>query len=487
MFKSVPSQLNISKLEKEILKFWEENKIFEKSIASRDSNNPFVFFEGPPTANGRPGIHHVISRTIKDFVCRLKTMQGYRVERKAGWDTHGLPVEIEVEKELGITGKDQIVEYGIENFNRKCKENVFRYKKEWDEMTRRIAYWVDLDHPYITYTKDYIETVWWILNQFFKKGLMYQGHKIIPYCPRCETALSSHEVSLGYKEVSDPSVYVRMKLKENENTYFLVWTTTPWTLISNVALAVHPDVDYVKIRHKGDKFILAEPRLNVIDGDYEILERMKGRNLMGLGYEPIFTFLHPEEKAYYVIEADFVTTEDGTGIVHIAPAFGEDDYKAGQKFGLPTLQPVDKSGRFTEEITLFKGRFVKEADPDIIKNMEERGILYKREMVTHSYPHCWRCDSPLLYYAKKSWYIRTTAYKERLLENNKKIRWIPREVGEGRFGEWLSNNVDWALSRDRFWGTPLNIWKCETCGDVVSIASMAELLERSGREKIEDL
>ena len=487
MFKSVPSQLNISKLEKEILKFWEENKIFEKSIASRDSNNPFVFFEGPPTANGRPGIHHVISRTIKDFVCRLKTMQGYRVERKAGWDTHGLPVEIEVEKELGINGKDQIVEYGIENFNRKCKENVFRYKKEWDEMTRRIAYWVDLDHPYITYTKDYIETVWWILNQFFKKGLMYQGHKIIPYCPRCETALSSHEVSLGYKEVSDPSVYVRMKLKENENTYFLVWTTTPWTLISNVALAVHPDVDYVKIRHKGDKFILAEPRLNVIDGDYEILERMKGRNLMGLGYEPIFTFLHPEEKAYYVIEADFVTTEDGTGIVHIAPAFGEDDYKAGQKFGLPTLQPVDKSGRFTEEITLSKGRFVKEADPDIIKNMEERGILYKREMVTHSYPHCWRCDSPLLYYAKKTWYIRTTAYKERLLENNKKIRWIPREVGEGRFGEWLSNNVDWALSRDRFWGTPLNIWKCETCGDVVSIASMAELLERSGREKIEDL
>ena len=487
MFKEVPSQLNIPEVEKKILDFWEKNRIFEKSVESRDPKKHFVFYEGPPTANGRPGIHHVISRTIKDFVCRFKTMQGFRVERKAGWDTHGLPVEIEVEKELGIDGKEQIVEYGVEKFNQKCKENVFKYKKEWDEMTRRIGYWVDLEHPYVTYKNEYIETVWWILDQFFKKGLMYEGHKIIPYCPRCETALSSHEVSLGYKEVSDPSVYVRMKAKGEENTHFLVWTTTPWTLISNVALAVNPEVAYVKIRHNEQILILAEPRLSVIEGEYEILERMKGKDLAGIAYEPIFTFLKPKEKAYYVIEADFVTTEDGTGIVHIAPAFGEDDYRVGQKYGLPTLQPVDKSGRFTEEITLFKGKFVKEADPEIIENMRERGILYKSEIVTHSYPHCWRCGTPLLYYAKKSWYIRTTAHKDRLIENNKKIRWIPREVGEGRFGEWLSNNVDWALSRDRFWGTPLNVWKCEKCGHADSIGSVEELLKRSGKEDIEDL
>ena len=487
MFKEVPSQLNIPELEKRILEFWEKNHIFEKSVESRDPNKPFVFYEGPPTANGRPGIHHVISRTIKDFVCRLKTMQGFRVERKAGWDTHGLPVEIEVEKELGIDGKEQILDYGVSKFNQKCKENVFRYKKEWDEMTRRIGYWVDLDHPYITYKNEYIESVWWVLNQFFKKGLMYEGHKIIPYCPRCETALSSHEVSLGYKEVSDPSVYVRMRVKDEKNTYFLVWTTTPWTLISNVALAVHPDVDYVKVHQNGEDLILAEPRLSVLEGEYEILEKKKGRELTGMAYEPIFTFLKPKEKAYYVIEADFVTTEDGTGIVHIAPAFGEDDYRVGQEYGLPTLQPVDKSGRFTQEVTLFAGKFVKDADPEIIENLRERGILYKSEIVTHSYPHCWRCGTPLLYYAKKSWYIRTTAHKDRLIENNKKIRWIPKEVGDGRFGEWLSNNVDWALSRDRFWGTPLNIWKCEKCGHVESIGSVEELLKRSGRDSIEDL
>ncbi len=325
MFKEVPSQLNFPELEKRVLRFWEQNHIFEKSVESRDPQKNFVFYEGPPTANGKPGIHHVISRTIKDFVCRFKTMQGYRVERKAGWDTHGLPVEIEVEKELGIDGKEQILEYGVEKFNQKCKENVFRYKKEWDEMTRRIGYWVDLEHPYITYKNEYIETVWWILNQFFKKNLMYEGHKIIPYCPRCETALSSHEVSLGYKEVSDPSVYVRMKVKGAPNTSFLVWTTTPWTLISNVALAVHPEVDYVKIRQKNEELILAEPRLSVLEGDYEILEKKKGSELAGMAYEPIFTFLKPKKKAYYVVEADFVTTEDGTGIVHIAPAFGEDD------------------------------------------------------------------------------------------------------------------------------------------------------------------
>ena len=487
MFKQLPSHHELPKLEKEILDFWEKNQIFRKSIDSRDPDKNFVFYEGPPTANGRPGIHHVISRTIKDFVCRLRTMQGYYVERKAGWDTHGLPVEIEVEKELGIEGKEQIIEYGVDKFNAKCKENVFRYKKDWDELTRRIAFWVDLEHPYITYTNEYIESVWWILKEFWKKGLLYEGSKIIPYCPRCETALSSHEVSLGYKEVPDPSVYVKMKVKGQENTYFLVWTTTPWTLISNVALAVHPDVKYVKVRHKGENLILAEARLGALDGDYEILEEYKGSDLKGIEYEPLFTFVKPKEKAWYVITADFVTTEDGTGIVHIAPAFGEDDYRAGQEYGLPFVQPVDKSGRFTEEITAYRGMFVKEADPKIIEDLKKAGALYKSETIVHSYPHCWRCDSPLLYYAKKSWYIRTTAKKDRLIANNKKIRWIPKEVGEGRFGEWLENNVDWALSRDRFWGTPLNIWVCPSCGHKDTIGSKQELLERSGIADIPDL
>ncbi len=487
MFKELPNQYRLPELEQEILSFWEANDIFKKSVDSRDPAKPFVFYEGPPTANGRPGIHHVISRTIKDFVCRLRTMQGYRVERKAGWDTHGLPVEIEVEKELGIEGKEQILDYGIAKFNQKCKENVFRYKKEWDELTRRIAFWVDLDHPYITYSDNYIESVWWILKELWQKGLLYEGYKILPYCPRCETALSSHEVSLGYQEVSDPSIFVKMKIKGEANTYFLVWTTTPWTLISNVALAVHPTVKYVKIQHRGEQLILAEPRLLVMRGDYEIISEYMGDDLAGLEYEPLFQFLKPKEKAWYVITADFVTTEDGTGIVHIAPAFGEDDYKIGQKYNLPVLQPVDKSGRFTEEITDYRQQFVKAADPKIIDHLKQTGELYHTETVFHSYPFCWRCDSPLLYYAKKSWYARTTAVKDRLLANNKKIQWIPKDVGEGRFGEWLENNVDWALSRDRFWGTPLNIWVCGGCGNLEVIGSKQELLERSGQATIPDL
>jgi isoleucyl-tRNA synthetase len=487
MFKEFDGQFDQQKIERDILKFWEENNIFQKSVEFRDPNKNFVFYEGPPTANGAPGIHHVISRTIKDFVCRYKTMQGFRVERKAGWDTHGLPVEIEVEKLLGIDGKEQILEYGVDKFNQKCKDSVFKYKKEWDDVTRKIGFWVDLENPYITYENNYIESVWWILKEFWKKDLIYRGFKILPYCPRCETPLSSHEVAQGYRDVEDPSVYVKVQLQSEPDTYFLVWTTTPWTLISNAALALNADMMYAKISHKGQKLILSSDRLPVLEGRYDILEQFKGSDLAGIEYVPLFTFLKPLKKAYYTILGDFVTSEEGTGIVHIAPAFGEDDYQAGQKYDLPVIHPVDKSGKFVDEITKFKGMFVKDADPEITKDLKERGLLYKTEKILHSYPHCWRCDSPLLYYARNSWYIRTTALKDQLIEANKNIAWYPKEVGQGRFGEWLENNVDWSLSRDRFWGTPLNVWICDQCGNMDSVGSIAELKQRSGLTKDIDL
>ena len=487
MFKEFSGQFSQQKVEQEILKFWDENQVFEKSIETRDRNKHFVFYEGPPTANGAPGIHHVISRTIKDFVCRYKTMQGYRVERKAGWDTHGLPVEIEVEKELGIDGKEQVLAYGVDKFNQKCKQSVFRYKKEWDDVTRKIGFWVDLENPYITYENSYIESVWWILKEFWKRDFIYQGFKILPYCPRCETPLSSHEVAQGYEDVEDPSIYVKIRLKAEPDTYFLVWTTTPWTLISNVALALNPEMDYVKVAHQGQKLILANQRILALNGNFEILENYKGSNLAGIEYEPLFSFIKPAKKAYYTITGDFVTSEEGTGIVHIAPAFGDDDYQAGQKYDLPVIHPVDKSGKFVDEITQFKGKFVKDADPEIVEDLTSRGLLYLSEKITHSYPHCWRCDSPLLYYARNSWYIRTTAIKDQLIEANKKINWYPREVGLGRFGEWLENNVDWSLSRDRFWGTPLNIWICDACEEVESIGSLKELKDRSGLKEDIDL
>ncbi|MCG3120141.1 MAG: Isoleucine--tRNA ligase [bacterium] len=482
MFKPFPQHLNLPVVEKEVLDFWKAQNIFQKSVASRDVKRSFVFYDGPPTANGRPGIHHVISRIIKDFACRLKTMQGYRVERKAGWDTHGLPVEIEVEKKLGFTRKDQIVEYGVDKFNALCRESVWTFKQVWDESTERIAYWVDLEHPYITYENNYLESVWWILKEFWKKNLLYLGHKIVPYCPRCETALSSHELSLGYDEVEDPSIYVKMPLQNEPDTFFLVWTTTPWTLISNVALALHTGVDYVKVLHRGEKLILAEARLSVLDGEYEILERKKGRELENLAYQPLFTFCKIDRRAYYTVLGDFVTIEDGSGIVHMAPAFGEDDYQTGRRYDLPVLQPIDKSGRFTDEVTPWKGKFVKDADPEIMAQLKNTGRLYKVEKYRHSYPHCWRCKSPLLYYAKKSWYIRTSEHKERLVKLNEMIKWYPPEVGAGRFGEWLNNNVDWALSRDRFWGTPLPIWLCDQCEAKECIGSMAELKQRSGKD-----
>jgi isoleucyl-tRNA synthetase len=413
MYDPFPQELNLPKIEEDVLAFWKQSDIFKKSIRSRPADRPFVFYEGPPTSNGKPGIHHVLARTMKDFACRLKTMQGYRVERKAGWDTHGLPVEIEVEKELKFTKKDQIIAYGIDKFNTKCRESVWRYKQLWDEMTVRIGYWVDLERPYITYENYFIESIWWILRQLWDRHLIYRGHKIVPYCPRCETPLSSHEVSLGYRDVEDPSVFVKMKLKGVPDTSFLVWTTTPWTLISNVALALHPEVTYVKVEHQGEKLILAEPRLSVLEGEYEILEKQPGRAYANIDYEPLFTFLKSPKRAHYTVLADFVTTEDGSGIVHMAPAFGEDDYQTGLKHDLPFFQPIDKSGRFTAEVTPWQGVFFKEADPQILRTLKENRRLYKAEKHTHSYPHCWRDGNPLIYYAKDSWYIRTTQFKDR--------------------------------------------------------------------------
>ena len=477
MFKQLTDKINYFDLEQQILKFWDEAKIFEKSITSREGKPQFTFYEGPPTANGRPGIHHVMARTLKDMICRYKTLRGFQVARKAGWDTHGLPVEIEVEKSLGIKHKDEIVKYGVAKFNEECRKSVWKYKTDWEEMTRQMGYWVDLRHPYVTFENDYIESVWWALKQFFGKGMIYKGHKIQPYCPRCETPLSSHEVSLGYQDVKDPSIYVKFRIKGEENSSFLVWTTTPWTLISNVALAVHPKATYVRVNHKGENLILAEARLSVLGDDVEVLESFPGAKLSGKEYERLFDYHTVKEKGWYVVETDFVTMEDGSGIVHMAPAYGEDDFQAGRKFGLPTIHPVNKSGEFGPEVTDFAGKFVKEADIDIIANLKKRGLLYKKEQYTHSYPHCWRCASPLLYYARDSWYIKTTSYAATMAELNKTINWIPQEVGEGRFGNWLEENKDWALSRDRFWGTPLPVWVCGKCGKQKCVGSIAELKE----------
>ncbi|HEY9187807.1 MAG TPA: isoleucine--tRNA ligase [Ignavibacteria bacterium] len=490
MFKVLNENYNYSKSEENVLEFWKNNKIFEKSISERDPKRAFTFYEGPPTANGRPGIHHVMARTIKDLVCRYKTMRGYQVHRKAGWDTHGLPVEIEIEKKLGFSHKKEILNFGVEKFNNECRNSVFTYLEDWKRMTERIGYWVNLDDAYITCNNEYIESVWWALKKFFDDGLIYKGHKIQPYCPRCETPLSSHEVALGYQDVKDPSVYVKMKAKEKffpevgeSDIFFLVWTTTPWTLISNVALAVNPDIDYVLILNKGEYLILAKDRLSVIDGDYNIVKEVKGNELANKEYFPIFNYIPVDKKAYYVVLGDFVTTTDGSGIVHIAPAFGEDDNQIGKKYDLPTLQPVDKSGVFVDEVIDFKNKFVKDADPDIIFNLKSRNILYKKETITHSYPHCYRCKSPLLYYSRASWYIKTTSYADKMIELNKTINWVPPEVGSGRFGRWLEENKDWAISRDRFWGTPIPIWECTSCGNYEAIGSIEELLVRSGKPK----
>lgn len=480
MFKQYEGNISYPKIDEEILKFWKENKIFEKSISTRDENKPFTFYEGPPTANGKPGIHHVMARTLKDLVCRYKTIQGYHVNRKAGWDTHGLPVEIEVEKKLGIKNKSEIPAFGVEKYNAECLKSVFTYKDLWESMTERMGYWINLDNAYVTCTNDYIESVWWALKTMFDKGLIYKGYKVVPQDPKSETPLSSHELALGYRETTDPSVYVVMKLKESEltkqgTTYFLVWTTTPWTLISNVSLAVGSDIDYVKIKLGEDYLILAESRLAVITEEYEIVEKYKGKDLAGQEYEQLFDYVKPDKKAFFVIEGAFVSTEDGSGIVHIAPAFGQDDYEVSQKYDLPMLQPVKPNGTFTDEVTDFAGQFVKDADKAIIKKLKEMGNLFKREQITHSYPFSWRHeDVPVIYYARESWFIKTTAISDKMVELNKTINWYPPEVGAGRFGNWLEENKDWNLSRDRFWATPLPIWLSED-GDMIAVGSVEDL------------
>jgi len=478
VFERMPSKVVAPEVEERILAFWEENRIFEKSIEQRSPSKRFVFYEGPPTANGEPGVHHVITRVVKDLVCRYKTMKGYQVLRKAGWDTHGLPVEIEVEKELKIRNKEEIERYGIENFNRKCKESVFRYEREWVRLTKRIAFWLDLDHPYITCTNDYIESIWHILKKMWDAGLIYKGHKVLPYCARCGTPLSSHEVSQGYDDKEDPSIYVRFKLKQDPSTSLLIWTTTPWTLISNIAVAVHPDLTYLKVRYKGETLIIAQDRAgDVLGDDLEVIETMKGSDLVGLAYEPPFDFVKPEGRAYVVVAADFVSAEDGTGLVHTAPAFGEDDYNLGRAENLAFVNPVRDDGCFSDEVTPWKGQFVIDANDSIIKDLDAKGLLLRAEKVVHTYPFCWRCDSPLIYYAHPSWYVKTTAFKDEMIALNKTINWYPKEYGYNRFGQWLENNVDWALSRERYWGTPLNIWICTRCKRQRSIGSIEELKE----------
>ncbi len=475
-------KVNYPEIEAKTLSFWKENNIFDKSIYTRDENKTFTFYEGPPTANGKPGLHHVMARSLKDLVCRYKTLKGYRVSRKAGWDTHGLPVEIEVEKKLGIKNKSEIPEFGVAKYNKACFDSVFTYKDLWEKMTERMGYWIDLEHPYVTCDQNYIESVWWALKTLFDKGLIFKDYKIVPQCPRSETVLSSHELALGYKETKDPSVYVLMKINdpkfEGEEVYFLVWTTTPWTLISNVALAVGSDIDYVKVKTGDKNLILAKERLSALKDDYEILEEYKGKDLAGTTYEQLFDYLPVDKKGFYVIEADFVTIEDGSGIVHIAPAFGADDYEVSKKYDLPFLQPVKRNGTFTEDVPDLAGKFVKDADIDIIMKLKESGKLYKKETITHTYPFSWRFDDvPVIYYARESWFIKTTSIADKMVELNKTINWVPPEVGAGRFGNWLEENKDWALSRDRFWATPLPIWVSEDGKDMFAVGSVAELKE----------
>ena len=513
MFREVNSKIDFIQLEEDILRFWKEHGIFDKSIGIKERGPHYAFYEGPPTTNGSPGVHHVLSRLYKDVVCRYKTMKGYHVPRKAGWDTHGLPVELEVESSLALTSKAQIEEYGVARFNDHCRQSAFKYIKEWEAMTERLGCWLDMEHPYITLDNSYIESCWWIMKKLWDKGLVYQGYKVTPHCPRCGTSLSSHEVALGYEEVDDPSVWVKFKfdltqpgasetarslLSSPRPTYLLAWTTTPWTLPGNVALAVAPEAEYVVVEVDDGHLILADALLEQAGlGGYKVVEKLIGEDLVGMHYEPLYSnidirYVKEDKGAYRVIEGDFVSMEEGTGIVHIAPAYGEIDFEVGEKEGLPLVHTVELNGMVTTNlVTGFTpkareyiqkseapvalgparwkldlpgaGKFVKEADKDILADLESRGLLFRSESISHSYPFCWRCESPLLYYAKQTWYIRTTAVKERLIDGNAEINWYPDYIKYGRFGDWLENNVDWAFSRERYWGTPLNIWRCEAC------------------------
>ena len=480
--------IDANRVEQDILEYWQEHGIFEKSIAQRDGAPSFTFYEGPPTANGKPGIHHVMARTIKDIFCRFKTMQGFRVDRKAGWDTHGLPVEIEVEKELGLEGRHQVEEFGIAKYNAACRESVLRYKGLWDQLTTRMGYWVDLDDPYITFKSSYIESVWWLLKEIHRKGYLYQGFKIQWYSPGSGTVLSSHEVSLGYKEVQDPSIYTRFRSVEREDLYYLAWTTTPWTTVSNVAVAVGPKIDYVRIRLTTEdigehELILAKARLSVIKEDYEVLDEFKGESLIGRKYQPLYDFFVGEEgteDAWRIVPADYVSTEDGTGLVHTAPAFGAEDYETAQKVGLPMLNAVQPDGHFKPEFGLVAGMWFKDADKVVSRDLYDRGLMYRHETYLHNYPHDWRKGTPLMSYPVESWFIRTTEIKDRLMELNDQINWQPEGIGTGRFGDWLKNNVDWALSRRRYWGTPLPIWQSDAPDSeyIEVIGSIAELREK---------
>ena len=483
--------LNLPETEQNILNSWKKNKIFEKSLEKTKNGPKFVFYEGPPFANGLPGIHHLLARALKDVILRYKTMQGFFVERKAGWDTHGLPTEMAAEKSLGIKSKKEIEE-DINKFIEECRNSVFTYKKEWEEFTERIGYWLDLKNSYITCSNEYIESLWWILKQIWDKKLLYQDYKVVPYCPRCGTSLSSHEVAQGYKAIREPVIYVKLKIKSKThnlkpNTYLLVWTTTPWTLPGNVAVAINQRFIYAVVKTNGEYLILAKDRIEASGVKGEIVEEFKGENLLGIEYEPLFNFIKPDKKAYFVVPGDFVSIEEGTGLVHMAPAFGEDDMEVGKENNLPVLMTVDETGCLKPSVKQWAGMFVKDADPLIIKDLEKRGLIFKKELYEHDYPFCWRCDSPLLYYAKQSWFIKVTAVKDELIKNNKKINWVPDYIKEGRFGEWLKEVKDWNLSRERYWGTPLPIWQCEKCKETICIGSIEELKKKAGVSEINDL
>ena len=472
MYKKVDTSLNFVEREKEVVEYWNEKKIFEKSMSATEAGEEFSFYDGPPTANGKPHIGHILTRVMKDIVPRYKTMKGNHVLRKAGWDTHGLPVELEVEKKLGLESKTGIESYGIEPFIKQCKESVWQYSNEWKKMSDRVGYWCDMDNPYVTYHDDYIESEWWALKEIHKKGLLYKGHKIVPYCPRCGTALSLHEVAQGYKDVKDTSVFVRFKIKGRDNAYFLAWTTTPWTLPSNVALCMNPEFDYVMVEMEetGEKYILAEGLLKSVLGEegYTVLSKKKGTEYEYTEYEALYPFgkekFNYREKSHYVTCDNYVTLSDGTGVVHIAPAFGEDDYKVGQRYGLPVVQLITEEGKFPEGCGEFTGVGAQAADPAVVKDLKARGLLLKTMEFMHNYPFCWRCDTPLIYYARSSWFIKVTAIKDRLIAANRSVNWMPDTIKEGRMCNFLENVIDCGLSRDRYWGTPLPVWVCPDCG-----------------------
>jgi isoleucyl-tRNA synthetase len=491
MFKAVNAKVDVQKLERDQLNFWREKRIFERTMKEREGGTSYVFYEGPPTANGKPGSHHVLARAFKDMFPRYRTMRGYYVKRIGGWDTHGLPVEIEVEKELGIKHKHEIEEYGIAAFNEKCRASVLRYLTEWEKLTERMGYWVDLENAYVTFNNDYIQSVWWILKQLWNKNLLFQGYKVVPYCTRCGTPLSSHEVALGYDEVKDPSVYVRFPLRDKPGVYFLVWTTTPWTLPANVALAVGEQIEYVQVEgpaQDGDgteHLILATSRLEAVlkhPENYKVVRRFKGKELLSQHYNPLYTFLPVDTDYAYVVAGDFVSTEDGTGIVHIAPAFGADDLAVSNKYKLPVLRTVNGEGEFIDAVTKFRGQWFKDSDPEIIRDLKERGLMYRSEKYIHKYPFCWRDKTPLMYYARDTWFVRTTEYRDQLVALNQTINWVPEHIKDGRFGNWLDEVKDWALGRERYWGTPLPIWVDDTTGEMLCVDGRAELSQLAGRD-----